>query len=42
MYSVEPIKAYDDNYIWLISTNEGSIIVDPGESKKIIKGIKFF
>ena len=39
MYSVEPIKAYDDNYIWLISTNEGSIIVDPGESKKIIKGI---
>ena len=39
MYSVEPIKAYDDNYIWLISTNEGSIIVDPGESKKIIKSI---
>ena len=39
MYSVEPIKAYDDNYIWLISTNEGSIIVDPGESKKIIEGI---
>ena len=39
MYSVEPIKAYDDNYIWLTSTNEGSIIVDPGESKKIIEGI---
>ena len=39
MYSVEAIKAYDDNYIWLISTNEGSIIVDPGESKEIIKGI---
>jgi len=39
MYSVEPIRAYDDNYIWLISTNEGSIIVDPGESKEIIKGI---
>ena len=39
MYSVEPIRAYDDNYIWLISTNEGSIIVDPGESKKIIKSI---
>ena len=39
MLSVEPIKAYSDNYIWLISTNEGSIIVDPGESKKIIEGI---
>ena len=39
MLSVKPIKAFDDNYIWLISTNEGSIVVDPGESKKIIKAI---
>ena len=36
MLSVEPIKAYNDNYIWLVSTNEGSIVVDPGESNKII------
>lgn len=36
MLSVEPIKAYTDNYIWLVSTNEGSIVVDPGESKKIL------
>ena len=36
MLSVEPLKAYDDNYIWLVSTNEGSIVVDPGESNKII------
>ena len=36
MLSVEPIKAYSDNYIWLISTNEGSIVVDPGESNKIL------
>ena len=36
MLSVEPIKAYEDNYIWLVSTNEGSIVVDPGESNKII------
>ena len=34
--SVEPIKAYTDNYIWLVSTNEGSIVVDPGESKEIL------
>ena len=39
MLNVEPIKAYDDNYIWLISTNEGSIVVDPGESENIIKSI---
>ncbi len=36
MLRVEPIKAYSDNYIWLISTNEGSIVVDPGESKEIL------
>ena len=36
MLSVEPIKAYTDNYIWLVSTNEGSIVVDPGESEKIL------
>ena len=35
MLSVKPIKAYQDNYIWLVSTNEGSIVVDPGESKNI-------
>ena len=39
MLSVEPIKAYTDNYIWLVSTNEGSIVVDPGESERIIKAI---
>ena len=37
MLSVEPINAYDDNYIWLITTNEGSLVVDPGESNKIIE-----
>ena len=37
MLKVEPINAYDDNYIWLVSTNEGSIVIDPGESKEIIK-----
>ena len=36
MLNVEPIKAYTDNYIWLVSTNEGSIIVDPGESEEIL------
>jgi len=36
MLSVEPIKAFQDNYIWLVTTNEGSIVIDPGESKEII------
>ena len=37
MISVEPLKAFDDNYIWLVTTNEGSIVIDPGESNKIIE-----
>ena len=37
MLSIEPIKAFTDNYIWLVSTNEGSIVIDPGESKSIQK-----
>ena len=36
MLSIEPIKAFNDNYIWLVTTNEGSIVIDPGESRKII------
>ena len=37
MLIVEPIKAFTDNYIWLVSTNEGSIVIDPGESENIQK-----
>ena len=40
MLSIKPIKALSDNYIWLVTTNEGSIVIDPGESKQIIDLIK--
>ncbi|MEC8218352.1 MAG: hydroxyacylglutathione hydrolase [Pseudomonadota bacterium] len=40
MISIKPIKALSDNYIWLVTTNEGSIVIDPGESKQIIDLIK--
>ena len=40
MLSIKPIKALSDNYIWLVTTNEGSIVVDPGESKHIVDLIK--
>ena len=36
MLSIKPIKAYSDNYIWLVSTNEGSIVVDPGEADQVL------
>ena len=40
MINIEPIKAFNDNYIWLATTNEGSIVIDPGEAHKIIKYLK--
>jgi len=40
MINIEPIKAFDDNYIWLMTTNEGSIVIDPGESKNLLKAIE--
>ena len=40
MINIEPIKAFDDNYIWLMTTNEGSIVIDPGECVNLIKIIE--
>jgi hydroxyacylglutathione hydrolase len=40
MINIEPIKAFDDNYIWLMTTNEGSIVIDPGESINLLSTIK--
>ena len=40
MINIEPIKAFNDNYIWLLTTNEGSIVIDPGEADKTIQFLK--
>ena len=37
MFSINPIRAFSDNYIWLLTTNEGSIVIDPGESNNLLK-----
>lgn len=36
---IEPIKAFTDNYIWLIHNKLKAIIVDPGESRPVIKAL---
>jgi len=33
--NIQSIKAFNDNYIWLISTNEGNLVIDPGESEPV-------
>lgn len=35
-----PIKAFSDNYIWLIRIDSKAIVVDPGESKAVIDYLK--
>ena len=40
MINIEPIKAFSDNYIWLLTTNEGSIVIDPGESQNLLNILK--
>ena len=34
--NIQSIKAYSDNYIWLIATNEGNLVIDPGEASPVI------
>jgi len=33
--NIQSIKAYTDNYIWLIETNEGNLVIDPGDSAPV-------
>ena len=37
MLIIEPIKAFDDNYIWLMTKNNKSVVVDPGDANEIVK-----
>lgn len=38
--SITPIPAFKDNYIWIISTASGAIVIDPGDAKPVIKYLK--
>ena len=35
--NILPIKAFKDNYIWLIQEKFNGIIVDPGDAEPVIK-----
>ena len=36
MINIKPLKAYTDNYIWLLETNEEVSIIDPGDAKPVL------
>lgn len=41
MFNIEAIPAFDDNYIWLISDDDGrAVIVDPGEDEPVVEVIR--
>ena len=40
MIKIEPIKAFSDNYIWLVTTNEGLLVVDPGDAAPVESYLK--
>ena len=37
MINIENIEAFRYNYIWLVTTIVGSIVIDPGESTNLLK-----
>ena len=40
MVEIKAIHAFSDNYIWLLSTNEGSVVIDPGDFSPVSEYIK--
>ena len=36
MINIKPLKAYTDNYIWLLESNEEVSVVDPGDAKPVL------
>lgn len=36
MMTIHPIKAFSDNYIWIIEEGTEAIVVDPGEAEQVI------
>lgn len=38
--NIIPIKAFSDNYIWLLKEDDQAVVVDPGESASVLKYLK--
>jgi hydroxyacylglutathione hydrolase len=37
---IDPIEAFQDNYIWLIHNDQNSVIVDPGDAGLVISALE--
>ena len=39
MLTISPIRAFSDNYIWLIVRNNQAFVVDPGEPAPVLAAL---
>ncbi|MEK6805500.1 MAG: hydroxyacylglutathione hydrolase [Pseudomonadota bacterium] len=40
MIAVEPISAFTDNYIWMLTDGQRAAVVDPGDAKPVLKTLE--
>ncbi|CAM8421174.1 GloB Zn-dependent hydrolases, including glyoxylases [Candidatus Methylopumilus universalis] len=40
LINIDPIEAFQDNYIWLIHNDQNSVIVDPGDAGPVISALE--
>ena len=38
--NISPIKAFKDNYIWLVLEKNNGVIIDPGDAKPVLKELE--
>lgn len=38
--NIYPIKAFSDNYIWVVEENENVFVVDPGEGRQVLEHLE--
>lgn len=38
--NIYPIKAFSDNYIWVVEENENVLVVDPGEGHQVLEHLE--
>ena len=40
MLHIQPIPAFDDNYIWLLHNGRDAVVVDPGDAMPVLRALK--
>lgn len=38
--NISPIRAFDDNYIWLIKEGDAATVVDPGDEDPVLERLE--